>query len=380
MTTASIRQRAYRLIETGRLGYPPGRWFDGILALITLVNVAGVIWGTEPGVTLRWGAILAGIELVAVIAFSLEYLLRLWVCVEHPLGRYAHPLSGRLRYAVTPLALLDLLVILPAYLDVFLPIKDSVVDVLTVLRIVKLIRFTSAYETIATVVAHERRTLLGAATILLCILVVVATLAYEFEHEGQPDKFGSIASGMYWAIVTLTTVGYGDITPLTSVGRVLSGITMVLGILTMALPAGIIASGFIQDLRRIDTAAAWVALARAQPFRHLGITDIALIAERLMPQRVPAGMIITRAGEWAHSMFVVTTGEVELRGEGWTRVLGKGDVFDVEAILGPIQRPATARALTVSDLLVLDVKHFRALLQASPSLAMALPPLRRDPP
>jgi voltage-gated potassium channel len=207
----------------------------------------------------------------------------------------------------------------------------------------------------------------------------VATLAYELEHTSQPDKFGSIASGLYWAIVTLTTVGYGDITPLTSAGRVLSGVTMVLGILTMALPAGIIASGFIQDLRRIDTAAAWMVLAGSAPFAHLRVAEIALIAGQLSPQRVPAGTLITRAGEMAHSLFVITTGEVELRLGDHIRILGKGEVLDADAVLGPMRRPATARALTVSDLLVLDAGRFQALVRDSPPLASAFGQAPRAP-
>jgi len=188
------------------------------------------------------------LEVVSVAVFTLEYLGRAWWAVEDP--RYRHPVWGRLRYLVTPLALIDLVAILPFYLAQFVGLDLRLLRLLRVLRILKLSRYSPAVTVLADVMRDERDSLLVTFMVLITILVFASSGIYLFENEAQPEAFGSIPAAMWWAVATLTTVGYGDVTPITPAGKVFAALVTLTGIGMVSLPAGIIASGFTEALRQ----------------------------------------------------------------------------------------------------------------------------------
>jgi voltage-gated potassium channel len=241
----SIRQRWYILLE--RPGHGLGRWLDFALIALILGNVGAAISETMESVAAEYADAFAIFETLSIIIFTIEYAARLWVVVEAD-GYTGW--RGRLRYMATPNALVDLAAILPFYLTVFFSLDLRALRVLRLLRLFKLSRYSRAFSLLAEVFRRESATLLVCASMLCVLLIMTATGAYLVEREAQPVEFGSVPRAMWWAVVTLTTVGYGDVTPVTSLGRLFGGAVTIIGIGVAALPAGILASGLSSELSR----------------------------------------------------------------------------------------------------------------------------------
>lgn len=223
------------------------------IALLTLIvtNVIAVILETVRTLDDAFHEAFRVFEVVSVLVFSMEYGLRLWSCTS--VERYRSPVVGRLRFAATPLALIDLLAIVPFYLP-WLTAMDlrfiRVLRLLRLLRALKLARYSHALHALGRVARSKKEELAITAFLGLVLLVVASSLMYYIEEEAQPTVFSSIPASMWWAIVTLTTVGYGDIYPITPLGKALASVLGILGIGLFALPAGIMASGFAEELQR----------------------------------------------------------------------------------------------------------------------------------
>ncbi|NDH30832.1 MAG: ion transporter [Betaproteobacteria bacterium] len=189
------------------------------------------------------------LDTVAVAVFTLEYLLRLYSVVET--RGFRHPVAGRLRYAQTGNAIVDLLAVLPFFLEHFLHHLFDLrfLRVFRLLRLLKLTKYTGATATLVIVVKREWPVMAAATFIMLLLVVLTASLGYLFEHEAQPDKFENIPASIYWAVITLASVGYGDISPVTPVGRLMTIILALLGIGIFAIPAALLSSAFSDQLR-----------------------------------------------------------------------------------------------------------------------------------
>jgi voltage-gated potassium channel len=189
------------------------------------------------------------------------------------------------------------------------------------------------------------------------------------ERHVQPDKFGTIPDAMWWAVVTLGTVGYGDVTPVTALGRVVAGITIFFGLIMVALPVGIVASAFAQQIHRRDFVITWSMVARVPLFAGLNAADIADIMRLLRAQQVEAGEMITRRGEPAHSMYFVAAGKVEIELPDRRVQLGTGQFFGEIAALRRARRSGTATALVRTSLLALDARDLHVLMEREPRIA-----------
>jgi voltage-gated potassium channel len=221
----------------------------GLISLITL-NLAATILESVPEIQAAWAEEFFWIEVISVIVFTIEYVLRVTCAVELPDLEGKSPLMARLRYMARPMALMDLLAVLPFYLSAFVAIDLRLLRLLRLLRVLKLTHYFSALETLLDVLRTERNAL-GAAYFLVAIGILLASCGiYLFEHEAQPEAFASIPAAIYWSIVTLSTVGYGDVVPMTDGGRALGGIVIMLGVGTLTIPTGIMATGFALELRR----------------------------------------------------------------------------------------------------------------------------------
>lgn len=220
------------------------------MALILLSIVAIVLQTVDP-VAARYGTVFTHFERVTVAVFTLEYLGRLWSITTAE--KYRHPVTGRLRYAATPYMLIDLLAILPFYLGGVVDLRFiRVLRLLRVFRVMKVARYSNALQTIGAVLRKKRPDLVITVVVTSMLLVLTSSAMYYVEHAAQPDVFSSIPATFWWGFVTLTTVGYGDVFPVTPLGRVLAGLSAFLGVGLFALPASILASGFIEEATKPD--------------------------------------------------------------------------------------------------------------------------------
>ena len=251
MAWAAFRERTAQILFSTNKDDRLARVVDVFLIVLISLNVLAVMLESVKALNDVWGDYFNAFEIFSVAVFSVEYVLRVWSVVDNPWKPdHEHPISGRIKYLMTPMAVIDFLSIAPFLLTVFFQVDLRFLRVLRLLRIFKLTRYSSAMTMLFQVFREEMRTI-GAAMFVLFLLVIVASsLMFVLEHEAQPDKFSSIPEALYWAIITMTTVGYGDIVPQTTMGQVVTSILAILGVGMVALPAGILASGFSNAISR----------------------------------------------------------------------------------------------------------------------------------
>jgi len=184
-----------------------------------------------------------------VAIFTVEYVARLWCIVEAPRYRGLSPSMARLRYALSPLAVVDLVAILPFYLSFLVSVDLRFLRVLRLLRLLKLSHYFPGLDVFLYVLRVQLPSLAAASLVMLVLILFSACLMFLLESQAQPEAFGTVAAAVWWAVVTLTTVGYGDITPVTSLGKVLGAIIMLLGVGTVALPAAMLAGRFSEEIQ-----------------------------------------------------------------------------------------------------------------------------------
>ena len=228
------------------------RAIDTFLITLIALNVALVLIESEPGVSDGdFGPALRVFETVSSLVFTLEYVLRLWTAVEQ--ARFASPVRGRLRFALTPMALIDLVAIVPFWLPMFITVDLRFVRALRLFRLVRLLkigRYAHAVNALGRVFALKKAQLPMTFFSVSLLLIVCAGLMYFVENPAQPDKFTSIPQTMWWAAATLTTVGYGDMYPITTLGQILGAFISFIGVVIIAVPAGIVASGSARSTPR----------------------------------------------------------------------------------------------------------------------------------
>jgi voltage-gated potassium channel len=222
------------------------RGTNALLVVLIVLNVAAVILESVHALHARYRLAFDAFEWFSVGIFTIEYLLRAWSITADP--RYARPVAGRLRFLLTPGALVDLLAILPAYLPGALDLRFA--RIVRLVRVLKIGRYSEPVRMFGRVFRSRRDDLLLVAALLLVLLVLSSSTMYFLENAAQPEAFSSIPAAMWWAMTTLTTVGYGDVYPVTALGRAAGAFIAVLGIGFFALPAGILAAAFAEELRR----------------------------------------------------------------------------------------------------------------------------------
>lgn len=245
----SLKYRIYKILEFAE----PKDWlskaFDIFILTLIFLNLVAVALETVDSLFQEYGFWFKAFEIFSVSVFTIEYVLRIWSCTIKP--HYRHPVWGRLRYIVTPLALVDLLAIIPFYLPLLSPQLrvGRALRLFRLFRVLKLNRYTDSLKILGRVFRLKQEELLLSLFVLSVLLALASSLIYFAEHSAQPEAFSSIPKAMWWGTITLTTVGYGDVYPVTLVGRILGAILAVLGIGLFALPAGILASGFSEELQ-----------------------------------------------------------------------------------------------------------------------------------
>jgi voltage-gated potassium channel len=248
-TWGSLRRHVWEIVEVAKTGDRASRVFDILILSLIFLNVPAAILDTVPEINARAGGLFYSFEMFSVAVFTVEYLLRLWACQSDP--RYAHPIFGRVGFAMRPMLLIDLAAILPFYLPFFGVdlLSLRALRLLRILRIVKLERYYSSLGLILRVLKSKREELILASAFMILLLIISASILYHCENPYQPEVFSSIPATMWWAIETLTTVGYGDMCPVTAIGKVFASIIAILGIGMFALPTGILGAGFVEELQ-----------------------------------------------------------------------------------------------------------------------------------
>lgn len=243
------RQRTWEIVETAKAGDASSRAFDIAILSLIFLNVIAVIIGSLQSVQQRWGVFLNLFETVSVIIFTVEYVARLWSCTVDP--RFIGRFRGRIRCAFQVMSIIDLLAILPFYLP-FLGFdlrSLRILRLLRILRVAKLGRYYSSLNLIKDVLREKKEELVLTSALMGLLLVVSSSVLYYCENAAQPDAFSSIPATMWWAVATLTTVGYGDMYPVTVMGKLCASVIAVLGIGMFALPTGILGAGFVEAIQ-----------------------------------------------------------------------------------------------------------------------------------
>jgi voltage-gated potassium channel len=249
-----IRLRAYEILTVSKTASTTSRVFNAFLLALIALNVLAVIVESVSSIQSAYREYFAAFEIFSVSVFLIEYFLRLWSCVEDP--AYQSPIGGRISFAVTPLAVVDLLAILPFFLA-FITLDLRVIRILRIfrlMRVAKVARYSRALQIFTRVIDRAKTELLFTLFVMLVLLVLSACLMYFAENHAQPEVFSSIPATMWWAIATLTTVGYGDVYPITATGKVLASFIAIFGIGMFALPTGVLGASFLEVIRAEKTA------------------------------------------------------------------------------------------------------------------------------
>ena len=247
-----VKAKTFEIIEAGKS--LPSRIFDASIIILIILTFITVVAGTFD-ISVHWKIVFSKFELMSVIIFTAEYILRVWTAdLLYP---ELPPVKARFKYIFSFMALIDLFAILPFYMIFFIKIDLRALRALRVirlLRIFKINRYTTALSTIAQVFKNKASQLISSILVVGLLMIIASVMMFNIESTAQPEKFSNAFDALWWAMCTLTTVGYGDVYPITVAGKVLGIIIAILGIGMVAVPTGIITSGFseVLDKRKAD--------------------------------------------------------------------------------------------------------------------------------
>ena len=361
------RWRVHQVLESG-LGHDRvAILVNAAIVVLVCATVVLAVLSTVSELATGYAAWFGAFSVLTALVFGLEYLARLWSSVELPYLGKQPPWRARLVYAMRPLAIVDLVAALAALAAIVLdnPAEIAVARLVTFLKIA---RYTPALQSLGRVVAAERAALFGALLVMLGLLMVAGSGLYLIERHVQPERFGTLPDALWWALVTLATVGYGDVVPVTAAGKIFTMIVVLSGVGVFAIPVGIIVNAFSQELSRRDFMVTWGLVARVPVFSGLDAATIAQIMDLLHSHSYEAGEEIVRQGESADSMYFIAGGEVVVETDAAEVRLGQGEFFGEMALLDQRPRRHNVTALTRCRLLVLKREDFQRLGRRHPEV------------
>ncbi|MBA3810824.1 MAG: ion transporter [Caulobacteraceae bacterium] len=366
----TLRQRVYVTLEEGQAEGGLSRAIELFLITLIVSNVIMIILETVPALNQRYDWFFSTFEQFTVYIFAVEYAIRVWASPEDPRIGTARPILGRLRFALRPMMIIDLASFAPSLLGA---VTGGALDlralrILRLLRLLKIARYSQAMPALLGVLYAERRALLGSFILLLCTVCVAAELMHVVEGPGQPKAFGTLPSSMYWAITTLSTVGYGDEVPITLLGKLVAGLTMVTGLVLFAMPIGIIATGFVNGLHRREFSITWSMVKRQPLFEDFGVETLTPIVELMGATVVQDHTRIAIAGQPADNFFLIISGRARAEDEAGAWDLEAGDVIGEEALGDAATYARTVIARSEMRLMVLPSEELRRLSRKFPLL------------
>lgn len=367
--TSSARQWAYTLLEEGQLESLTGRIIEFFLISLIIANVVAVALESIPTINARFHAFFVVFEQFSLVAYTLEYVIRVWASPEDPRIAARGPIKGRIAFVLRPLMIIDFLAFAPSYLGLFFGIDLRVLRIFRLFRLLKLARYSQALQALFGVLAAERSSLFASLILLLATVCLEGELMHLAEGGIQPEKLGTMPNAMYWAIATLTTVGYGDITPVTPLGKLIAGATMVTGLALFALPVGIIANGFVTGLSRRRFAINWTMLRRQPLLRGFDLDALNDIMEAALAVVMREHAHVTIAGKDAEELYLVVSGSARAETPDGVRELGPGDLVGEESLHLSAHYRSTVTAETDMRLIVFSGDELRRLARKYPVLA-----------
>ncbi|HEY3638293.1 MAG TPA: cyclic nucleotide-gated ion channel [Rhizomicrobium sp.] len=365
----TLRQMTYAVLEEGQLEGLGSRIIEGVLITLIIANVAAVAFETVPIIYQHFRGFFHIFELFSIGAYTVEYATRIWSSMEDPRVAAKGPFRGRLAFALRPLMIVDFLAFAPSYLAFALPVDLRLLRIFRLLRLVKLARYSQALPALLGVLYSERSALFASFILTLCVMCVSAELMQITEGAIQPKSFGTMPDAMYWAITTLTTVGYGDLVPITPLGKLIAGVTMVTGLLLFALPIGILANGFVSDLHRRQFAITWSMLKRQPLFVGMEVEAVTEILDALSAKLVREHTQVAIVGQPANTLYLIVSGDAHLEGKSEGYDLEPGDIFGQESLQVGALFESTVTARGEMRLLVLSGDDLRRLARKYPPLA-----------
>ena len=364
-----LRREVHDVLEVGGDAHPMGRVVNGFIIVLIFLNAIAFAADTVPELAGRYRWEFAAFNAFSVIVFTVEYALRIWSAVEIPMLSRLPRWQARLRYAMRPMMIIDLLAFLPWYLHWLYPLDLRLLRVFRLFRLLMLVRYSPALQTLGRVVTDEYRALLGALLVILILLLFASSGMYLIERHMQPDKFGSIPQAAWWALATLTTVGYGDVVPVTPLGKMLGRVVMLLGVGMIALPVAIIATGFSQESTRHQFVVTWGMIARVPLFGSMDYSEIAEITKVLYTRTFMPGVPIVRASDAGDAIFIIASGEAVVEiSPGQHALLKEGDFFGEMALLEHRRHKHDVVAKTRCRVYVLDSMSLARLERRHPEI------------
>lgn len=362
------RRRLFEVIEMGLSGHRSASLFDGFMVGLIVLNVMAVSLETVPHIALLYTDQLDAFEFFSLLIFCLEYILRVWVSVEYrPHTEVEGKLAFRARFILSPLMVIDFIAIAPSLLF-FLGIDLRLLRIFRLLRLFKLMRYSPALASLGSVLYAERRALLATLVIMLGLSSFAATVMYYLERDVQPDAFGTIPDALWWALATLTTIGYGDLVPITWAGRLFGAVVMIFGVCMYALPIGIMASGFANEIHQRDFVIRWGLVANVPLFKGLDANLIRTIAKYLRSSVVEKNQLVALKGHLADKMYFIVSGQVARKGPKGKIILGEGGFFGAKSLMEKVEYKSNYIAESKCHFFILDAREFHHLMSENPML------------
>jgi voltage-gated potassium channel len=370
-----VRQRVYRVLERETPGDRMAVLVHRLLVVLILCNVTGSIVDTVPSINAAYDRYFDAFEAFSLCAFSLEYALRVWVARDNPLYRHRASWRARFIWIKSTTGLIDLMAIAPFIVSQAFHIDLRVLVLMRLLRFFKIARYSPGFRSLLDALRAERHALGACLVILISVILVSAGLMYVVEHDAQPDKFGSIPDAIWWAAATVTTVGYGDVVPVTAIGRVIGVFTMVTGLLMLALPAGIVATSFASIITRHNFVVTASMVAHLPLFNGMEASQLINLLPSISTRAFDRNTYIIHSGEFAGALHVVAEGKVEVQWAQHRTTIGPGGAFG-----GSTQEmQIAALAVTQVRLLVIGAREIEKLCEQFPRLRNRIARLNQLP-
>jgi voltage-gated potassium channel len=335
-------------------------------AAAVIIGVGAMIAGTEPTLPPYWDHISLVTDIFVLGFFTLDWLARLWIM---PLKVEGIPVSqARWRWLTSRASIIGLLCFVPMTFGEIIDHSQTDAPILAILWVARFAHYSKGIDMLFAVFQRERQAMSAIMLLFFSVLLAGGVLEYLAERGNDPDQFNSVGQTLWWAITTLTTTGYGDMVPKTGLGRLIAGGMMISGLIVFGLLAGVLATGFAQEMRRRDFLRNWDLVAQVPLFHDVGAGTIADLANLLRPRELPARSVVARRGAPGDCMFFIVNGEVEIQVEPKPVKLTGGDFFGEMALVTGATRNATVVTTEATRLLVLDIADFRALASEKPEL------------
>ncbi len=348
---------------------------DLLFSVLLLISLTNVILSTEKELYLAYPIYFKLSEIFTFIFFSVEYVLRIWSCVENEHLKGNGLIQKRFNFAKTPMMVIDFLGLLP-FLMIFFNQNHILVFTLftffRMFRFFKLTRYSNTMNSLLKVMIDEKRTLLSCLLLVLGLLLMASTTLYLIERELQPDKFGSIPRSIWWSVITFGTIGYGDAVPISALGKTMTSIFVLIGVPIFALPVGIIATAYNQEINKKEFVITWSMLAKVPIFSQLTPHEISEIMPLLYSKKYATNEMICHKGEQATAMFFIINGKVEVQLEHKNIVLSAGDFFGEMSLIEKKLRQNNVIALNQTKALLINAIDFDSLLKKNIAIAHSI--------